>query len=599
MNMSDNKCKMVDTICEAYLNGVGGIREALAIYRQSWGDDEFANMIDDLVTNEASFIKVIALYNNDRAKDMLNRQLYPNIDFIKIEPNDSVQELVDYFEGIGAYIWIVNDDYLFDNDYVYKAVRCNQDGGGKASVIISSICYSDENGDILEKNENYNDQLSKLGVVDGNSLLEYALIQRNNTNVLGSVHNSLFEKELFSSCQLDIDKIIDFFDEDVAKKFLHELIRGNSAIYAKQFVYKTVKKSGGIIDDVKDLKIDYKCSKEITFFYTDKGEYYNLEPIGIEAEKRGYEVKFTTNLLEKAEIGVYCQHVCYPENSKFSLVLLHDMAQGHNRWPNLWTLENWNKFDIGILPGEFWGDMWSRCACFPYANPRVGTFVMGYPKADKFKNVEGLSERAEQIKKEKKFKYDVTVLYAPSWENDEKEDDFVRALHTLPVNLLIKQAQWPKDYQFVIDDIYKMRAMHENVYENVYYIEPDESIMVALELCDVMVSDESSVMTEALLLHKPALAVYDWVIPDTYPPRRASVPFDYVEKCKRVELREYVEKFVRDRNTFSATIKKGDKFYSNIGECCNDIMDAIDYYVANGNRTGFMKHKLHSRYTSI
>lgn len=71
--------------------------------------------------------------------------------------------------------------------------------------------------------------------------------------------------------------------------------------------------------------------KKITFFYTDKGEFYNLKPIEKEAVKRGDDVRFTSDITEKAEIGIYCQHVCFPQNTKFSVVLLHDMAQGHNR----------------------------------------------------------------------------------------------------------------------------------------------------------------------------------------------------------------------------------------------------------------------------
>ena len=52
---------------------------------------------------------------------------------------------------------------------------------------------------------------------------------------------------------------------------------------------------------------------EITFFYTDMGEYYNLEPIAAEAARRGYQTVFTQDTKQKAEIGIYCQHQCYPE----------------------------------------------------------------------------------------------------------------------------------------------------------------------------------------------------------------------------------------------------------------------------------------------
>ena len=51
------------------------------------------------------------------------------------------------------------------------------------------------------------------------------------------------------------------------------------------------------------------------------------------------------------------------------------------------------------------------------------------------------------------------------------------------------------------------------------------SIMFALALADVIVSEESSVMVEALLFGVPAIAVVDWTIPDRNPPRLASVPF--------------------------------------------------------------------------
>ena len=146
---------------------------------------------------------------------------------------------------------------------------------------------------------------------------------------------------------------------------------------------------------------------------------------------------------------------------------------------------------------------------------------MGYPKSDTVLSDDTI-HRTQELRQLLNFKYDFSVLYAPSWENDEKEDDFIRALQSLPVNLLIKQAPWPSTYPQVIDDICQMRILHEGTYKNVYYIEPEENIMVALNLCDLVVSDESSVMTEAILYNKPSLAVIDWLIPDTTPKRFAS-----------------------------------------------------------------------------
>ena len=58
--------------------------------------------------------------------------------------------------------------------------------------------------------------------------------------------------------------------------------------------------------------------------------------------------------------------------------------------------------------------------------------------------------------------------------------------------------------------------------------------------CEYVVSDESSVMAEALMFGKPSVAVTDWMIPDEDPPRPASVPMDYVIKCEKKDLREKV-----------------------------------------------------------
>ncbi|MBP3205366.1 MAG: CDP-glycerol glycerophosphotransferase family protein [Lachnospiraceae bacterium] len=345
-------------------------------------------------------------------------------------------------------------------------------------------------------------------------------------------------------------------------------------------------------------KYEGEITKSITLFYTDKGEYYNLLPIANEAETRGYKVKFTDDIFERAEIGIYCQHVCHPENAKFSLILLHDMAQGHNRWSNLWELEQWNEFDIGILPGETWARLWKQCGELYYANPRRGVYAFGYPKSDIVISEE-VKTRSRLLKEELGLKYDFSVLYAPSWENDEKEDDFVLALASLPVNLLIKQAHWSTAYQFVIDNIGKMRALHEGKYENVYYIDPKESIMTALELCDMVVSDESSVMAEAVLFNKISVAVTDWTIPDTVPPRLACVPMNYVIRCKKVELRECVDNIYHGRLNYELQLKMGREIFGNQGSVCKYILDAIDYYLGFANDEVFKKFRLIPDYLPV
>lgn len=335
----------------------------------------------------------------------------------------------------------------------------------------------------------------------------------------------------------------------------------------------------------KEQKRNDVVERKITFFYTDKGEYYNLEPISREAARRGYDVCFTQDLKEKAEIGIYCQHTAfgYSQNSKFSVVLLHDLAQGHNRWPDIWNIERWNSFDMCVLPNIEWADRWSECASMYWSQPALGAYLFGYPKSVNVHD-EDVKKRISELKQEFCLKYDRTVLYAPSWENDGKEDEFVRALASLEVNLLIKQAHWPDEYADITENIEAMRAEHEGKYENVYYIEPEESILVALGMCDLVVSDESNVMIEALMFEKPSIAVMDWLIPDEQPPRFASVPFDCVYKCKKAELREYVERILFEGRGMLDCKKMKEENFFNTENVNKDIMDAIEYYTSHSDQ---------------
>lgn len=123
--------------------------------------------------------------------------------------------------------------------------------------------------------------------------------------------------------------------------------------------------------------------------------------------------------------------------------------------------------------------------------------------------------------------------------------------------------------------------------------------MTALSLCDMVVSDESSVMAEALMFGKPSVAVTDWMIPDEDPPRPASVPMDYVIKCEKKDLREKVLSIMNHSEEYEDILQKGRDTFSNQGNVCKDIMDAIDYYTQGGTEDSFMSRKLESEYRAF
>lgn len=491
-----------------------------------------------------------------------------------------------------------------DSEYVIfveKSVRKISPGRIAESVLSIEtsaddmvLCYrnflTEEGNEILDISMDYWKELERKSFV-GKDFLKTC--ENNRLNLYGSLSTVIIKRQTLMRV-LESYKQNDIGKPRERMKFLFSLISAGIIHFIKGVhVTQAFVPYDALLYEERTKK-SYKnivpkdIEREITFIYTDRGEYYNVYPIAKEAERRGYKVIFTEDVHQKAQIGIYCQHDCFPENAKFSVVLLHDMAQKHNRWPNIWMYEHWDKFDIGILPGEEWAKRWAECAAVSYARPRFGAYMLGYPKSDILMSDE-IINKAAKIKEG--FKHDFTVLYAPSWENDGKEDDFIRACHDLPINMLVKQASVSEQelqktgwnpFRIHFESVNEMRRAHEGKYANLTYVEPEENILTAIAACDLLVSDESSVMTEATLFKKPSISVCDWLIPDTLPRRPASVPMSYVAKCKKAELRETVLKMMNDKFFYEHIKSLGENFFANKGNCSKDIMNLIEQLVYKG-----------------
>lgn len=202
---------------------------------------------------------------------------------------------------------------------------------GRYDTIVSPRMYADKNGNIFaDKDYEYDESLSG-AVMKGKMLVNYCV--NNNINLFGTLSCLMTTKDNISRTIWNEEKY-----KTKAIKRLSVLLHiiNDGIVYYMESPYLAVKQRKKYDDKnekkeykklLDELSIKYSTSsnnvikklrKEITFFYTDKGEYYNLKPIADEAEIRGYIVHFTSDKKEKAEIGVYCQHICYPENSQFS-----------------------------------------------------------------------------------------------------------------------------------------------------------------------------------------------------------------------------------------------------------------------------------------
>lgn len=323
-------------------------------------------------------------------------------------------------------------------------------------------------------------------------------------------------------------------------------------------------------------------NKDITFIYWDSSEKNMYQPIIEEAKKRGYKTKLTDNKFEKCEIGFYCQHINFPQFSKFSFIMLHDIIQAYSDWPDLWYKEPWNKYDVGILPSKQWENNWNQCSQWSYACPRRGMYKIGWPKADVINELHSKASKEDFYKKHNMDINKRTILYAPAWENDGKQDDFVKSMQKLDVNILIKQAPFPeKDYPVIVKNINEMYELHKDIL-GVTILPPSTNIFEAIAVSDVLVSEESSTMCEAAMMGIPAVSVSNWLIPDVVPSRFPKCDYDFVIMTLKEKLTDCVKQIIDDYDSYHQQSQVfAENTFSNIGKASSMIMDLVDDYVNN------------------
>ena len=317
-----------------------------------------------------------------------------------------------------------------------------------------------------------------------------------------------------------------------------------------------------------------KPKKEITFVYTDSVQRQVFEMIAAEASKRGYETRVTDDKFAKCEIGWYCDHWNPPQFSKFSVIMLHDITQMYMSWPDIWFHEPWDKYDIGFLPSKIWVDNWNKCSQLSYTNPRRGVYLTGWPKADRIAHYTDEAKRKDFATQAGLDTSKRTVLYAPAWENDHKQDDFVQAMMKLDVNIVVKQ--YPAEDPSQSANIREMYELHKGN-PRVVLLDPHTNILDAIAVSDVLVSEESSTMTECVMMGKPAISVSDWLIPDVTPSRYPSNEYDYVVKTKKKDLTECVRDVLQHYDEYAKQAQKySDEHFANIGRCIPMMLDILD-----------------------
>jgi hypothetical protein len=246
--------------------------------------------------------------------------------------------------------------------------------------------------------------------------------------------------------------------------------------------------------------------KKIAFYYQDLHQKHLFRYIANHLNKKKFNIFFTNNLNLKCDFGFYAENSnnINKINAKISFISLGGMDQGKLFWPNLWIKENWQNFDFGILPGKNWANMWKNSSWYDKSSPKKGMLLTGWPKTEHLKDVK-LSKKNKR-----------TILYAPGFETDNKGMDVVDALKDTNIKLLIKHLPWDQK-----KDLIRFKDLRKNIIQMIkyakyklgkraYVINVKENIMNYYNKADILVTDESSVIYEALLYNLPSLSCEDW-----------------------------------------------------------------------------------------
>lgn len=262
---------------------------------------------------------------------------------------------------------------------------------------------------------------------------------------------------------------------------------------------------------------------------TDWIEEQSLAPILNAIRSRGIDIAIDRGMSAPSKVGLFLGHhkKNRPELAEYPVVMLHDLGQAHNVWPNFWDKEPWGDYGLGLLPNQAWKSMYDA---YPHAGrkPKDGVAVVGWPKADE--SFQKMTATNSSPMKGPRLR----VLYAPSWEFDNQQDKFLRALVDLPIDIFIKQQHW--EGMGHLQRVQEQAQKHQGKWANVTLLDPKTKIFDALSLVDCIVSDESSTMVEGFMVGCVPIAVMDWKVPDTNPPRAPSVPFPFIQKVLMADL---------------------------------------------------------------
>ncbi len=320
------------------------------------------------------------------------------------------------------------------------------------------------------------------------------------------------------------------------------------------------------------MKLDVDVDKDITFFELG-GKYRDaVEPIADEASDRGYEVRFTDEMSDTADIGIYSATAdrIPVVNSNLSIVIFHGVDSGYK--PNSW--HNWSRFDIGLLPGKNTAKNWYSQSQNPALRPKIGTYKIGWPKSDPI-FFGSWEKQVEEYRQTNNLPDGDLVLYAPGNECHEKMDSFIENTRAVADGLLIKHGPYD-DGEYIqngtLEELYNKWASNDSV----YILDKKDNIFQALGVADVVVSDTLSVLLEALLTETVPVTVQGWK--NKYGDKQNMDYFpDFVHRTNPNDIGYTVRNCLSQKDSIlSELAERRSEHFDNLGQSSERVVDLLD-----------------------
>ncbi len=304
--------------------------------------------------------------------------------------------------------------------------------------------------------------------------------------------------------------------------------------------------------------------RRITFFVNKPKHEEAVMPIAEVAREKGYEVTFTENLASDAEIGFYLDHVhkINTINSTLSVIMLHGIDDAYKSVH--WLQEPWYRFDMGLLHGEQAVENWRTQSWHPKTRPKLGVFCVGWPKFDSVfssDNESNTNDHREQLG----IDGGTTVIYAPYGESDKKLADFLSKARGVIPNVLIRHA--PRD------DVDYSRPFYQDIlsHDSVHVLDETWDFVECLRISDILVSDGSSVIQEAILTDTVPISIAEW---RSYSAERLP---EYCLETSSTELESLLIDIRDNLSVYRQTLQKQQKdHYVNLGNSAESVVDLLD-----------------------